>query len=94
MDINHDDVSALTALPGVGKTTAEAIVAYREEHGPFSSVEELLLVPGFGPGTLEAIRAAGDPVAFAKMCLNNIAGAGKFSSDRTIQEYWNELWRQ
>ena len=43
---------------------------------------------------LEAIRAAGDPVEFAKMCLNNIAGAGKFSSDRTIQEYWNELWRQ
>jgi glucan phosphorylase len=28
------------------------------------------------------------------MCLANIAGAGKFSSDRTIAEYWNELWRR
>jgi len=61
VDINHDDVSALTALPGVGKTTAEAIVAYREEHGPFSSVEELLLVPGFGTAALEAILAAQAP---------------------------------
>ena len=41
---------------------------------------------------LKAIRATADPAAFAKMCLENIAGAGKFSSDRTIQEYWDELW--
>ena len=43
---------------------------------------------------LRAIRATEDEVAFAKMCLYNIAGAGKFSSDRTIEEYWNELWRK
>ena len=43
---------------------------------------------------LKAIRATKDKVAFAKMCLANIAGAGKFSSDRTIAEYWNELWRR
>ena len=41
---------------------------------------------------LAAIRAAKDEIAFAKMCLYNIAGAGKFSSDRTIQEYARELW--
>ena len=41
---------------------------------------------------LDALRATKDKAAFAKMCLNNIAGAGKFSSDRTIAEYWNELW--
>ncbi len=58
IDLNHADASALTALPGVGKTTAEAIVAYREEHGPFARVEDLLLVPGVGVGTLEAILAA------------------------------------
>ena len=58
IDINHADAAALTALPGVGKTTAEAIVAWRNEHGPFASVEELLLVPGVGVGTLEAILAA------------------------------------
>ncbi|MBR6889679.1 MAG: glycogen/starch/alpha-glucan phosphorylase, partial [Clostridia bacterium] len=43
---------------------------------------------------LRAIRATEDKTAFAKMCLYNIAGAGKFSSDRTIEEYWNELWRK
>ena len=39
-----------------------------------------------------AIRATADKVAFAKKCLYNIAGAGKFSSDRTIQEYADEVW--
>jgi starch phosphorylase len=41
---------------------------------------------------LNAIRDTRDEIAYAKKCLHNIAGAGKFSSDRTIQEYWNELW--
>jgi len=43
---------------------------------------------------LKAIRATEDEVGFAKLCLYNIAGAGKFSSDRTIKEYWDELWRK
>ena len=43
---------------------------------------------------LKAIRATKDRTAFGKLCLHNIAGAGKFSSDRTIEEYWNELWRK
>ena len=43
---------------------------------------------------LRAIRATEDRTAFAKMCLYNIAGAGKFSSDRTIAEYWEEIWRK
>jgi len=41
---------------------------------------------------LAAIRATKDELAFAKMCLENIAGAGKFSSDRTIQQYAKEIW--
>jgi len=41
---------------------------------------------------LEAIRATKDELRFAKMCLANIAGAGKFSSDRTIQQYAEEIW--
>ena len=60
IDINSADAAALTALPGVGKVTAEAIVAWREEHGPFASVEELLLVPGLNEATLDAILAAGE----------------------------------
>jgi len=43
---------------------------------------------------LKAIRATKDRTAFGKLCLHNIAGAGKFSSDRTIAQYWDELWRR
>ncbi len=34
-----------------------------------------------------------DPIAFAKKCLMNVASAGKFSSDRTIKQYAEEIWR-
>ena len=34
-----------------------------------------------------------DPLAFAKKCLYNVSGAGKFSSDRTIREYSDDIWR-
>lgn len=42
---------------------------------------------------LKALHAAQDEIAFAKLCLYNIAGAGKFSSDRTIAEYADEIWQ-
>lgn len=46
----------LDALPGVGPKTAQQIIAYREQHGPFRSVEELEDVPGIGPATVERLR--------------------------------------
>ena len=49
MNINTADESALDALPGIGPSTARAIVAYRDEHGPFATVESLDQVPGIGP---------------------------------------------
>ncbi len=58
IDLNHAPAEELTALTGVGRVTAAAIVAYRESHGPFASVEELLLVPGLGETTLNAILAS------------------------------------
>ena len=61
IDINRADARTLTALPGVGPALAEAIVAYRTEHGPFSTLTELLLVDGFGAATLEGIRQAAEP---------------------------------
>jgi len=46
----------LDALDGVGPTLAARIVAWRSEHGGFTSVEQLLEVPGIGEGRLEALR--------------------------------------
>ena len=61
IDLNHASVQELTALPGVGTVTAQAIVDYREANGPFERVEDLLLVPGVGESTVRAIlRADGE----------------------------------
>lgn len=55
--INTASASLLhQALQGIGKTKAEAIVAYREEHGNFASVDELLEVKGIGSLLLERNR--------------------------------------
>ena len=56
--VNLAGVEELEALPGVGPVLAERIVAYREEHGPFAVVEDLLDVPGIGEGKLAALRDA------------------------------------
>ncbi len=56
IDLNAADATQLDVLPGVGPTTAKAIVAYRNAHGRFRSVTDLLAVPGIGPAKLDAIR--------------------------------------
>jgi len=57
VDINTASVEALLLLPGVGKTTAEAIVAQREIRGGFRRVEDLKTVPGIGTKTFKALRS-------------------------------------
>lgn len=56
VDLNSADQTALETLPGVGPVTAGRILAWREEHGSFSSAEELLEVSGIGERTLEQLR--------------------------------------
>ena len=51
IDINAASEEELQMLPGVGPVTAERIVAYREEYGPFSTVEEIMDVSGVGEQT-------------------------------------------
>ena len=46
----------LQNLPGIGPELAERIVAYREEHGAFGSVEEIMEVPGIGEGKFAALE--------------------------------------
>jgi competence protein ComEA len=57
IDLNTATAEQLDALPGVGPSTAQAIVSYRQEHGRFRSVDELLEVRGIGPSKLEDLRA-------------------------------------
>lgn len=54
--LNSATAAQLEALPGVGPSTAAAIIAWRDAHGPFSSVDQLLEVRGIGPAKFEAIR--------------------------------------
>ena len=54
--INDADASTLELLPGVGPVLAARILAHREQHGSFASVEDLLDVPGIGEGRLAAMR--------------------------------------
>ncbi len=56
VNINQADATALERLPGIGPAIAGAIVTWREEHGPFSSTDDLLDVPGIGPAKLAAIE--------------------------------------
>ena len=57
VDINTADAEALAeAIRGVGLRRAEAIVAYRDKHGPFSSVDELIKVRGIGERIVEEAR--------------------------------------
>ena len=57
ININLADAETLTReLKGIGATKAKAIVAYREAHGPFTTVDELLEVKGIGAATLEKNR--------------------------------------
>ncbi len=56
LDLNTATAAQLQLLPGIGEKLSAAIVAWREEHGPFQKVEELLRVPGIGEKRLAEIR--------------------------------------
>jgi competence protein ComEA len=56
VDINRASAAELEELPGVGPATAEAIIAHRDQNGPFASVDDLLDVRGIGEAKLEQLR--------------------------------------
>ncbi|OOP57263.1 MAG: hypothetical protein AYP45_04570 [Candidatus Brocadia carolinensis] len=55
-DINTSRWYELALLPKLGEAKAKAIVAYREKHGNFKTLNELCNVKGIGPSIMEAIR--------------------------------------
>ena len=56
IDINKADMDTLMSIKGVGEKRAEAIIAYRDKHGNFTSVEELSDVQGVSEALVEKNR--------------------------------------
>jgi competence protein ComEA len=56
VSLSSATVEELDELPGVGPITAQKIVDYRAEHGPFASVDDLDAVPGIGPTRIGQLR--------------------------------------
>ena len=56
VNLNTATADDLDTLPGVGPATAASILAYRDQHGPFTSVDGLGDVRGIGPAKLDALR--------------------------------------
>lgn len=56
VNINTADQKLLETLPGVGETTAKAIISYREKSGGFTKIEDIMNVAGIKEGRFEAIR--------------------------------------
>ena len=56
ININTASLAELDSLPGIGPTTAQKIIDYREQSGPFLAKEDIINVSGIGPGTYERIK--------------------------------------
>lgn len=56
VDVNRAGAKDFEKLPGIGPELARRIVTYREKHGPFRRLEDLLAVRGMGPAKWRAIR--------------------------------------
>jgi competence protein ComEA len=55
LNVNTASIAELEALPGIGPVLAERITTYRTEHGPFTSVDQLMDVEGISTATLEEL---------------------------------------
>lgn len=56
INLNTADAEALIALPGIGPALASRIISHREEHGPFTSLDQLIDVQGIGPNNINDFR--------------------------------------
>lgn len=77
VNINTADATTLETLPGIGPSKAATIIAYRQDNGPFATVEAIQNVSGIGPVTFANIRAlitvAGDATPLAQTSATSSA---------------------
>ena len=56
VSLNQADAEKLMTLPGIGPSMADNIIAYRREHGAFTSIDELQKVKGIGPAKFQKLK--------------------------------------
>ncbi len=56
ININTASLEELDSLPGIGPTTAQRIIDYRNTNGPFTTIDEIMDVSGIGPSTYDEIK--------------------------------------
>ena len=56
VNINTASLEELDSLPGIGPTTAQRIIDYRDANGPFTTIDEIMDVSGIGPSTFDEIK--------------------------------------
>lgn len=56
ININTASASELTQIPGIGESKAQKIIAYREDNGGFSSIEDIMFIPGIKEGMFNKIK--------------------------------------
>jgi competence ComEA-like helix-hairpin-helix protein len=57
LNINTATLEQLQQLPNIGPTLAQAIINYRDSHGPFTSIDQMRNVAGIGPKTFDGIQS-------------------------------------
>ena len=56
VNVNTAEAAELESLPGIGPVSAQRILDYRQAHGPFTQIEDIMDVSGIGPATFEGMR--------------------------------------
>lgn len=56
VNINTADKETLMTVPGIGESKADAIIAYRSEHGMFEKIDDLMNIPGIKDGVFQKIK--------------------------------------